>query len=34
MGSSGPEAMGHTLGRPWRGSRIRPEMKDEAAEEG
>jgi hypothetical protein len=34
MGSSGPEAMGHTLSIPWRGSRMRPEMNDEAAEEG
>ena len=34
MESSGESAMGQTEGWPWRGSRIRPEMKDEAAEDG
>lgn len=34
IGSSALSAMGQTLSMPWRGSRIRPEMKDEAAEEG
>jgi hypothetical protein len=34
MGSSGPDAMGSSDGWPWRGSRMRPEMKDDAAVEG
>jgi hypothetical protein len=34
MGSSGPDAMGQTDAMPCSGSRIRPEMKDDAAVEG
>lgn len=34
IASSGPEAMGSSDGWPWRGSRMRPEMKDDAAVEG
>jgi hypothetical protein len=34
FGSEGEEAMGRVVRMFWRGSRIRPETKDEAAEEG
>jgi hypothetical protein len=34
MGSSILDAMGHSVGCPWSGSRIRPDIKDDAADEG
>ena len=34
IGSESSSAMGRIDSWPWRGSRIKPEMKDDAAEEG